>query len=160
TMTFTMSALPGTPALQNAIPMPFFGTTPFAAPGIGILAGVIVITFGLWWLGYSEKGARQKGERFSVATAAPKLLDDPKFREQATLASEFDPAEIPHGYHAGSQPSVVTAILPLVVVIIVNLTTSAFVLPRLDTSFLAEEKWGGTSLAAVGGVWAVVIALF
>ncbi|MGA8435742.1 MAG: Na+/H+ antiporter NhaC family protein, partial [Methyloceanibacter sp.] len=30
TLTFTMSALPGTPALQNAIPMPFFGTTPFA----------------------------------------------------------------------------------------------------------------------------------
>ena len=35
TMTFTMSALPGTPAIQNAIPMPFFGTTPFAAPGLG-----------------------------------------------------------------------------------------------------------------------------
>jgi H+/gluconate symporter-like permease len=31
TSTFTMSALPGTPAIQNAIPMPFFGTTPFAA---------------------------------------------------------------------------------------------------------------------------------
>ena len=29
TSTFTMSALPGTPAIQNAIPMPFFGTTPF-----------------------------------------------------------------------------------------------------------------------------------
>src|ERR1700734_3914375 len=26
TTTFTMSALPGTPAIQNAIPMPFFGT--------------------------------------------------------------------------------------------------------------------------------------
>jgi H+/gluconate symporter-like permease len=37
TSTFTMSALPGTPSLQNAIPMPFFGTTPFAAPGLGIL---------------------------------------------------------------------------------------------------------------------------
>ncbi len=35
TTTFTMSALPGTPAIQNAIPMPFFGTTPFAAPGFG-----------------------------------------------------------------------------------------------------------------------------
>ena len=35
TSTFTMSALPGTPAIQNAIPMPFFGTTPFAAPGLG-----------------------------------------------------------------------------------------------------------------------------
>jgi H+/gluconate symporter-like permease len=37
---------------------------------------------------------------------------------------------------------------------------SLFVLPRLDTSFLAEERWGGTSLSAVGGVWAVVVALF
>ncbi len=36
-MTFTMTALPGTPAVQNAIPMPFFGTTPFAAPGLGII---------------------------------------------------------------------------------------------------------------------------
>src|SRR5262245_16112452 len=38
TMTFTMTALPGTPSIQNAIPMPFFGTTPFAAPGLGVLA--------------------------------------------------------------------------------------------------------------------------
>ena len=35
TSTFTMSALPGTPAIQNAIPIPFFGTTPLAAPGSG-----------------------------------------------------------------------------------------------------------------------------
>ena len=42
TMTFTMSALPGTPALQNAIPMPFFGTTPFAAPGLGIIAAWLI----------------------------------------------------------------------------------------------------------------------
>ena len=34
-LTFTMTAIPGTPALQNAIPMPFFGTTPFAAPWLG-----------------------------------------------------------------------------------------------------------------------------
>jgi len=160
TMTFTMSALPGTPALQNAIPMPFFGSTPFAAPGIGIVAGAIVLAFGLWWLGRAEKTARQKGEGFALTGTSPKPLDDPTLRERATVASEFDPAEIPHGHHAGVQPSVVTAILPLVVVILVNLAMSAFVLPRLDTSFLAEEKWGGTSLAAVGGVWAVVVALF
>ena len=36
---------------------------------------------------------------------------------------------------------------------------SLVVLPRIDTSFLAEERWGGTSLAAVAGVWAVVTAL-
>ena len=51
------------------------------------------------------------------------------------------------------------ALLPLVVVILVNLAMSVFVLPRLDTSFLAEERWGTTSLSAVGGVWAVVVAL-
>jgi len=48
TMTFTMSALPGTPALQNSIPMPFFGTTPFAAPGVGIIAAGIMLSFGLF----------------------------------------------------------------------------------------------------------------
>lgn len=26
--TFTMTALPGAPSIQNAIPTPFFGTTP------------------------------------------------------------------------------------------------------------------------------------
>jgi H+/gluconate symporter-like permease len=155
TMTFTMSALPGTPALQNAIPMPFFGTTPFASPGIGIVAGAIVLAFGLWWLARAEKTARQKGEGFALVGTM--RLDDPTLRERATVASEFDPAELPHGHHASTQPSVLTAVLPLVVV---NLAMSAFVLPRLDTSFLAEEKWGGTSLAAVGGVWAVVVALF
>jgi H+/gluconate symporter-like permease len=51
--TFTMSALPGTPAIQNAIPMPFFGTTAFAAPGLGIIAGlVIMFVFGIAWLNH------------------------------------------------------------------------------------------------------------
>jgi H+/gluconate symporter-like permease len=36
---------------------------------------------------------------------------------------------------------------------------SIIVLPRLDVSYLAEERWGSTSLAAVGGVWSVVVAL-
>jgi H+/gluconate symporter-like permease len=54
---------------------------------------------------------------------------------------------------------VVLAGLPLVVVIIVNLAMSLFILPALDTRYLAEPRWGETSLAAVGGVWAVVTAL-
>src|SRR3954453_20508181 len=51
TSTFTMSALPGTPSIQNAIPMPFFGTTPFAAPGLGVIASIIMLGLGLGWLG-------------------------------------------------------------------------------------------------------------
>jgi H+/gluconate symporter-like permease len=43
TSTVTMSAMPGTPAIQNAIPMPFFGTNPFAAPGLGLTASAIML---------------------------------------------------------------------------------------------------------------------
>lgn len=42
-LTFTMTALPSTPAIQNAIPMPFFKTDFFAAPGLGVIAGLIIV---------------------------------------------------------------------------------------------------------------------
>jgi hypothetical protein len=44
--TFTMTALPGTPAIQNAIPMPFFGTT-LRRPGLGLITGTVMLGFGL-----------------------------------------------------------------------------------------------------------------
>jgi H+/gluconate symporter-like permease len=161
TFTFTMSALPGTPAIQNAIPMPFFGTTPFAAPGLGIVASLIMLGFGLWWLARSEASARRAGEGFGADAPASAAMaaDDLTVRERATTAREFDPAEIRHGAASATSPSAVRAASPLVVVIVVNLLMSLVILPRLDVSFLAEERWGATSLSAVGGVWAVVTAL-
>jgi H+/gluconate symporter-like permease len=139
--------------------MPFFGTTPFAAPGLGIIAAAIMLAFGLWWLGRAENAARRAGEGYGAHARAETAVDDPALRERATTASEFDPAEISHGHIAAAPPGALIALLPLVVVILVNLAMSVFVLPRLDTSFLAEERWGTTSLSAVGGVWAVVVAL-
>src|SRR4029077_141511 len=159
TMTFTMSALPGTPALQNAIPMPFFGTTPFAAPGLGIIAAAIMLAFGLWWLGRAENAARRAGEGYGAHARAETAVDDPACRERPQTASKFDPPEISHGHIAAAPPGALIALLPLVVVILVNLAMSVFVLPRLDTSVLAEGRCGTTSLSAVGGVWSVVVAL-
>jgi H+/gluconate symporter-like permease len=161
TSTFTMSALPGTPSIQNAIPMPFFGTTPFAAPGLGIIASLIMLGFGLWWLHRAESKARRSGEGYGAETPvrADAAADDELVRERATTAREFDPAEMHHGHHSDTTPSIVLAALPLIVVVAVNLLMSLFVLPRLDFSFLAEERWGGTSITAVAGVWSVVIAL-
>jgi H+/gluconate symporter-like permease len=161
TSTFTMSALPGTPAIQNAIPMPFFGTTPFAAPGLGIIASAIMLGFGLWWLARAEASARRSGEGFGAqgSVNVETVAEDQLVRERATTAREFDPAEIRHGHLSDTSPSIALAMLPLAVVIGVNLLMSLFVLPRLDVSFLAEEHWGGTSLSAVAGVWAVVTAL-
>ena len=162
TCTFTMSALPGTPAVQNTIPMPFFGTTPFAAPGLGIFASAAMLSFGLWWLGRAEAAARRAGEGFGNMAAAPpaaETADDPLIRERATAAREFDPAEICRGRHGDTEPSFALAALPLAVVIAVNLVMSLAVLPRLDTAFLAQPRWGGTSFVAVRGIWAVLVAL-
>jgi H+/gluconate symporter-like permease len=161
TSTFTMSALPGTPAIQNAIPMPFFGTTPFAAPGLGTIASLIMLAFGLWWLHRAEAAARARGERYHAATedAADKAAKDDFVRERAVAAREFDPAEIHRGQHGKGMPPTVRAILPLVIVIAVNLSMSLVILPRLDLSYLSEDRWGPSSLASVGGIWAVATAL-
>jgi H+/gluconate symporter-like permease len=161
TSTFTMSALPGTPAIQNAIPMPFFGTTPFAAPGLGLIASLVMLAFGMWWLQRAESAARRSGEGYGAEprAAAGSAAEDEFVRERATAAREFDPAEIRHGRRSETYPPIILAVLPLMVVVAVNLLMSIVVLPRLDLSFLAEEKWGATSLSAVGGVWSVAAAL-
>ncbi len=161
TCTFTMSAMPGTPSIQNAIPMPFFGTTPLAAPGLGIIASIIMLGFGLWWLARAEAQARRSGEGFGEGPGAraDEAAEDVVIRERATVTREFDPIEIHRGRQVETAPPIAAAFLPLVIVITVNVLMSAIVLPRLDVSFLAEPRWGGTSLSAVGGVWAVIVAL-
>ena len=161
TSTFTMSALPGTPSIQNAIPMPFFGTTPFAAPGLGIIAAAIMLGFGLWWLARAEAAARRAGEGYGseALVTVDKAAHDEIVRERATTAREFDPAEIRHGDRSALTPPVFLAALPLVIVVAVNLLMSLVVLPRFDFSYLAEERWGATSIAAVAGVWSVILAL-
>jgi H+/gluconate symporter-like permease len=160
TSTFTMTALPGTPAIQNAIPMPFFGTTAFAAPGLGVIAAAIMLAFGLWWLGRAEAVARRKGEGYGdAAVAVDAAAEDPLVRERATTAGAFDPPEVHRGRVSDAAPGVLVAILPLVVVVLVNLVMSLAVLPRLDTSFLSEPRWGGITLSSVSGVWSVVVAL-
>jgi len=50
-------------------------------------------------------------------------------------------------------------VLPLAAVLLVNVAMSFVVLPRMDAAFLGEERWGNTSISAVGGVWAVIVAL-
>jgi H+/gluconate symporter-like permease len=141
--------------------MPFFGTTPLAAPGLGIIASAIMLAFGLWWLGRAEAAARRKGEGFGPASLIPvdRVAEDERVRQRATTAREFDPPEVHHGRPSRGAPPIVLAALPLLVVVSVNVLMSLVVLPRLDVSFLAEERFGATSLSAVAGVWAVVTAL-
>ena len=148
TSTFTMSALPGTPAIQNAIPMPFFGTTPFAAPGLGILASLIMLGFGLWWLSRCEAAARRGGEGYGggadiVSGRLPMIRS---FESGRRLRTNSIPRRSAMVTTARLRCQSRVAVLPLVVVVGVNLIMSLVVLPRLDFSFLSEARWGATSL--------------
>ncbi|TVS03847.1 MAG: GntP family permease [Rhodobacteraceae bacterium] len=129
--TFTMTALPGTPAIQNAIPMPYFGTTPFAAPGLGVLTALLMLGLGWIWL---ERRAAAIGPGYG-----------------ATEDDEDVPEE--------SLPSLAAAAGPLVLVLLLNLTFTFVIIPRLDTAFLAEELYGETDIGALRGVWSIIAAL-
>lgn len=160
--TFTMSAMPGTPSTNNAIPMPYFGTTTFAAPGLGIIASIITLVFGLWWLQRAEAKARAAGESYvdddAVTDGAGAPTISEKVREQATLSGDFDPQELDHGKRSDKNPTFVIAVMPLITVIVVNFLMALIVLPRIDFSFLEGGAWG-INVSSTIGVWAVLIAL-
>ena len=165
--TFTMTALPGTPAIQNAIPMPYFGTTPFAAPGIGIAAGIVMFTLGMLWLSRRAAAARTAGEGFGgdVATAdASADKDRPaapskRIREQSE-GEGFDIMEIePSAPAERPTPPFGLAVIPVVLVIVLNYAFVNLIIPSLDTGYLAEPRYGATDITAVGGIWAIICAL-
>ena len=153
--TFTMSAMPGSPSTNNAIPMPYFGTTTFAAPGLGIIASVITFAFGMWWLARAEAKARAAGEGYVEDDSETVITE--KVREQATAAGDFDPSELTHGQRANTNPPFIIAVLPLIVVITVNFLMALVVLPRVD--FSVAEQMLGINITSTIGVWAVLIAL-
>jgi H+/gluconate symporter-like permease len=169
TSTFTMTAMPGTPAIQNAIPMPFFDTNTFAAPGLGLIAALVMLSCGLAWLSWAQRRARLAGEIYDFSVADPKsdgaqttadnAAKSDLVRERVVVAREFDPGEIARGQHTSHLPSIWVAATPLITVVVVNLTMSFMVLPRLNAEYLSQPQWGSTTLGAVSGVWSVITAL-
>lgn len=134
--TFTMTALPGTPAIQNAIPSPFFGTDAFAAPILGLIGGLIMLGLGSWWLATQARTLMAAGEGYGSHK------DDPT--EQGGLPVT--------GFWL--------ALLPILLVIALNFLMAKQVLPNLDTSYLAKPEFGGLQDAkSVIGIWSIIVAL-
>ncbi len=158
--TFTMTALPGTPAIQNAIPMPYFGTTPFAAPGLGMIGGAVMLVLGAVWLLRRARQAAATGEGYGAEPDTPAGLDRsvrPHAQGEGDNVAELGPQ--------GGAPSTAplpgfgVALAPIVAVVVLNWVLSAHLLPRLDSSYLASTLYGATSLDAVRGTWAIIAAL-
>ena len=140
--TFTMTAMPGTPAIQNAIPIPYYGTNVFAAPGLGLIASAIMLLGGLWWLHSRAAAAKQSGEGYG------QHWDD------------TDNVAALEGANSGSlsHMPLFLAILPLILVIGVNALFTYIVFPQIDMHFVTE-RFPHLTPAKVTGLWALIIAL-
>ena len=95
--TFVMSMVPGTPQIQNIIPTKYLGTTATAAPALGLIAAVFVITanyFLLRWMIKRSKrdGGGYEGTDSAAAKAAPSQVSADKALPNIWLA--FTPSVV------------------------------------------------------------------
>ena len=133
--TFTMVALPGTPAIQNAIPIPFFKTTIYAAPGLGVIAAIFMFAAGMLWLTRRSHAAKRNGEGYGTHKEEPVALD------------------------TTGLPPFFIALLPILLVIILNFVLSKYVIPAFDHSYLATDKFKNIDLKKVLAIWAIIGAM-
>ncbi|WP_447556377.1 GntP family permease [Vreelandella sp. EE22] len=136
--TFTMTALPGTPAIQNAIPIPYFGTNSFAAPGLGIIGGLVMLGLGIAYLQSRVRKAHANNEGYGVHTEK----ETNETGEQASTPTMALPL----------------ALIPLVMVIGLNALFTYGVFPALDLGFI-DEAFENVSSDSQAGLWAILIAL-
>jgi len=129
--TFTMTALPGSPQVQNTIPMQYFGTDSFAAPGMGIIASVIMFALGMMWLTRRANKAKAAGEGYG---------------------SHNDEQEL----SGGNIPGIMMAVIPILIILVVNLALSKIVYPSVDGSYMEEF---GSTLEANSGTWSVLLGM-
>lgn len=93
----TMTAIPGTPQIQNIIPTEYYHTTAAAAPLMGIIAAVLIAVPGYIYLDWRIRCARKKGLHF---------VEDAKQQQR-----EFDESALPKWHW-------LSGLLPLVVVVL------------------------------------------
>src|SRR4051812_10176322 len=103
--TFTMDSLPGSPQIQNIIPTTFFKTTTWAAPWLGLLGSLFILAIGLYYIESRRRAAQARKEGYGA-----------------------DPRNEPEPYEAEQLPNPWIAVLPLVVVGVMNFVLTKSVL--------------------------------
>ena len=135
--TFTMTAFPGTPQIQNAIPMPFFKTTVYAAPVLGIIGGLVMFAGGTLWLMMRAKKMNAQGEGYG--------------NHPNEQIKEFDGANL---------PSLIVALLPILIVLVLNYIIVTFIYTANNPAYdYLKDKPFLTNINSVRGNWGLIIAL-
>lgn len=163
--TFTMTALPGTPAIQNAIPIPYYNTNVFAAPILGIIGGTIMFMLGWLWLQSRANKAQAAGEGYGIhdddigvggvgesQSKAATLEDSAQSNiAQSNLASPIE-ARNTH------QTSFAIAMIPLILVIGLNALLTYMIFPAMDFSGL-QAQFPDLNIEGSLGLWSIIISL-
>jgi len=69
-VTFTMTSA-GSPEIQNWIPIPYLGTSPWAAWEASLVTALVMAVLGQLWLGWMLKRAKARGEGFVARDGDP-----------------------------------------------------------------------------------------
>lgn len=141
--TFTMTALPGTPAIQNAIPIPYYNTNVFAAPILGIIGALVMFVLGWLWLQSRANKAIAAGEGYGQHDDDE--IAPTKLSQQAK-------------YVSSRELSFLTAMLPLIVVIGLNALLTYMVFPAMDFSAL-QAQFPDLNIEGSLGLWSIIISL-
>ena len=136
--TFTMTAIPGTPQIQNAIPMPYFGTDTYAAPIIGLVGAAIMFGGGVGWLNFRARRAQQQGRGYG----------DEQPEKLATADTEASTV----------LPAFMGALLPVLIVLGLNFLLSKVMFPAMDLSYLSDAPYN-TSPDKVIGQWSLILSV-
>ena len=142
--TFTMTALPGTPAIQNAIPIPYYNTNVFAAPILGIIGGTIMFICGWLWLQSRARKANAAGEGYGQHEEEDVGGVGAAKKESETLST----------HHT----SFTVAMIPLILVIALNAILTYFIFPSMDFSAL-QAQFPDLNIAGSLGLWSIIISL-
>lgn len=135
--TFTMDALPGTPQIQNSIPMKFFNTDLYAAPLFGSLGSILVFVCAMTYLQRQRRKALANKEGYGD-------------HKEETVSTSV------------SQPRFGLAILPLVSVLLVTLLLQKIIFPHWEIASWAAQAPYNMDVGSLGGTmnnWALMIAL-
>lgn len=157
--TFTMTALPGTPAIQNAIPAPYFSTNAFAAPGLGAIAGLIMLVGGVLWLDRRSKKLIAAGEGYEPPVITGGGLLGFGRKKASDEQPRFEHSD--EDDHLMERPVVPAwlAFLPIVVVIGLNYALVNWIFPSMEFEYLQQEAYGSVGIDKVAGIWGIIVAL-
>lgn len=154
--TFTMTSLPGTPALTNVIPSTFLGTTLTAAPWFSIIISIFMFVLNYIYLTRTEKRLRASGEHFeyTVGDASTYEVDQDKL---PSAFSSFLPLIIVVGMIVGLR-NVFTDSAQLVIISMIVATVVSLALNFNRISNLKDlvNKGLGGGIVAIAGPSAVV----